>query len=632
MKPESVGKQIGILRTRENIARKKLSSGLCSEPFLCMIEEEGGKADILTLSALLERLGKSSGWMTYILTAEEYHSVVLCSQMGEALRFGRLADARKVFRKYQKQKVAGKNKMLCMYEAKIRGILALEEYLQADGVQDGKLKQGAGRRAAGLGTAAKYFTEAIQQTLPFSDLLNGKLIRQLEKGKKLLAMTEVENILLYLYVQQLSGTDQGHTELLLALYHYIGEHMERHELRAQYFAKIGMLLGWQYLKKKDYRACVEIHEEILQSNRECGTIVCVLPVLAQIITAYQRLQDRGKVEFYTAHKENLEAIFSENRVPAECIGKLYYTFQPCQYFVEGELIAAERKWKGMSQEQLIAGIYENVENLSRIEHGRANADRKKFCQIMEHLGIDKTRYNGNLVTDEYRILELEKDIEEHLARQQFREASHELYMLKKSVDMEEKCNQQMVLGMKNREEYRNKEIGLDEALAKAKELLELTYHLDHVVNKKNRYDRIPFRSEAYLFNQICLFLRNDGRIAEAIRMMEKMMRTYEKEEDKKFHFKDVSLCATNLCKYLEIVDRLEEAEKIADMIIRESLACGEISLVHRLLATKFDIAEKREQVLEFGRGWLRQAYFLSEWNDRPKDYEKLGKALKEKVK
>lgn len=61
MKSESVGKQIGILRARQNIARKKLSSGLCSEPFLCMIEEEGGKADIFILSALLERLGKSSG-------------------------------------------------------------------------------------------------------------------------------------------------------------------------------------------------------------------------------------------------------------------------------------------------------------------------------------------------------------------------------------------------------------------------------------------------------------------------------------------------------------------------------------------------------------------------------------------
>lgn len=570
--------------------------------------------------------------MTYILTAEEYQSAALCSQIGEALRFGRLADARKAFRKYRKEKVAGKNKMQCLYEAKIRGIFALEEYLQGNSVQEGKFREGSGKRAAGLETAAKYFVEAIQQTLSFSDLLTGKLVRKLEKGEKLLAMTEVENILLYLYVQQLAGTDQGQTELLLALYHYIGRHMENHELRAQYFAKVGMLLGWEYLKKEDYHACVEMHEKILQSNRECGTIVCVFPVLAQIIAAYQRLRDKERVEFYSAHRENLEGIFVENNVPLECVGKLYYTFQPCQYFVEGKLIVAERKWKGMSQEQLIAGIYENVENLSRVEHGRANADRKKFCQIMERLGMDKTRYNGNLVTDEYRILELEKEIEGHLARQQFREASHELYMLGKSVNMEEKCNQQMVLGMKNREEYRNKEITLGEALARARELLGLTYHLDKVMNKKNRYDRIPFQSEAYLFNQICLFLRNDGKIEEAIQMMEKMMRTYEKEEDKKFHFKDVSLCATNLCKYLEIVDRIEEAEKTADMVIQQSLVCGEISLIHRLLTTKYDVAEKREQALEPGIRWLQQAYRLSEWIDRPKDHEKLKQAMREKVK
>ena len=195
-------------------------------------------------------------------------------------------------------------------------------------------------------------------------------------------------------------------------------------------------------------------------------------------------------------------MFRELPFSADCINKLYHTCRLRQYFLEGRLIAAERRWREMTQEELVDGIYENVENLSRVENGKANCDRIKFYSLMERLEMDKTRYDGNLVTDEYQVLELDQSIERHLAEGEYEEVGHELYQLEKSVDMSEKCNRQLVLGLKNREELRKKKNGTqeeirkakEEALERAKELLELTYHLENVEAEGQRYlDKSPAR-------------------------------------------------------------------------------------------------------------------------------------------
>lgn len=221
---------------------------------------------------------------------------------------------------------------------------------------------------------------------------------------------------------------------------------------------------------------------------------------------------------------------------------------------------------------------------------------------------------GFVIYGGYQVLELDRNIEKHLAKKQYEEVGHELYLLEKSVDMKEKCNQQLVLGLKNGEAFRDGKITCKEALKKANELLEMTYHLENTEKDRMQYRRIPFRNEMYLFNQICIFLRRDGRIGEAIELLERMMRTYDGAvEKRKYHFKDVSLCQTNLSKWMEMENRLEEAENIANKAIREKLVCGNINFIHRLLATKFDIVEKQNNNVLYHKGWLRWAYFLSEW-------------------
>ncbi len=655
MKLENIGIQIKILRGKAGMSRKKLCDGLCSESELVFIEKGESAADLILLVALLERLGKSAEQLTYILTIKEYQRFAARDEIEDALRLGDLLKAEKVFEHYRKnnpvsegkknseksskEKKNESDKILFMYEEKILGIFALEEYedlcnknrgdsekviQNQNSIKDGVL------RSAKLEIASKHLKNAILQTLSYKELFNGKLIRELDGDEKLLAMFEIENILLFLYVQEKQGKWQGHLELLMALYRYLEKNAHDDELRAQYLAKVGILLGGLYLEKKEFSICIKMHEKILDLNREYGMIVCILPILEQIIMAYKEQGNIDRARFYMVHKENFKAVFYEFHLRINCVNKLYYTCKLRQYFVEGKLISAERRWKGISQTELIDGIYKNPENLSRIEIGKANADRKKFYALMERLGVDKTRYNGNLFTDEYQILELDRNIEKHLAKKQYEEVGHELYLLEKSVDMKEKCNQQLVLGLKNGEAFRDGKITCKEALKKANELLEMTYHLENTEKDRMQYRRIPFRNEMYLFNQICILLRRDGRIEEAIEFLERMMRTYDGAvEKRKYHFKDVSLCQINLSKWMEMENRLEEAESIANKAIREKLVCGNINFIHRLLATKFDIFEKQNNNVLYYKGWLRWAYFLSEWCNDEKDSQILQKAIKE---
>ena len=646
MKLEKVGMQIGVLYKRMGMTRNKLCDGLCSESELALIEKGESSADAILFTALLERLGKSAERLMYILTMEEYKRFLARDEIEEALRFGRIREAEQIFACYRRdnppKKKQGKgrdakdaeDRLLLMYEEKIKGILELEKYEMLllrrkgewewsghdDNVEQEKLKR--------LRTALFHLESATSRTIPIKELCSQEFIRRLNAGEKLLAMFEIENILLFLYVQQLLCKSQGQMELLKALYCYLERNMQDMALRAQYLAKIGMLLGRLFLAKGEFGACVKMHEEIIGLNRECGMLVCVMPLLEQIITACKRLRDVGKAEWYAKQKDNFDKIFCYANLPVLCLSKLYYTCRMCQYFVEGRLIAAERKWKNMTQQELAEGIYQFCASISRIETGKENSNRKKFYQIMQKLGIDATRYNGNLFTDEFRVLELDQDIEKHLARGEYEEVDHELYLLEKCVDMGEKCNKQLVLGLKNMEALRAGRITLQEALRNAEELLEMTYHLENTEADRERYQRVPFRNEMYLFNQICIILRRSGKIVEAVERMERMMRTYEVTvEKKKFHYRNVYLCITNLCKYLERIDRLEEAEKYANESIREKLICGKISELHRLFITKCNIVEKRGNDVQSGQEWLYEAYFLSDWCNMERDCERLRKVI-----
>ena len=66
--------------------------------------------------------------LSYHFYPKEYEKLSALDEIEEALRFGRLKDARRTFEEYQRKNPAGRNRYRHIFEERISGILALEEY------------------------------------------------------------------------------------------------------------------------------------------------------------------------------------------------------------------------------------------------------------------------------------------------------------------------------------------------------------------------------------------------------------------------------------------------------------------------------------------------------------------------
>ena len=74
---------------------------------------------------------------------------------------------------------------------------------------------------------------------------------------------------------------------------------------------------------------------------------------------------------------------------------------------------------------------------------------------------------------------------------------------------------------------------------------------------------------------------------------------------------------------------MEDAEKIANRVIKEKLLWGKISQIHKLFIRKSNIAEKRKKNIEVSRELIEKAYYLSELCIYEKDSKILKKALED---
>ena len=121
----------------------------------------------------------------------------------------------------------------------------------------------------------------------------------------------------------------------------------------------------------------------------------------------------------------------------------------CQrtYYMDYELIRGERLSQGFTQEQLIEGIYENPESLSRVESGKVSPRNKTFVQLFERLGIEKGRYNTFIVTESFEVLEMKKELDRLTSRRLYNEADKKLKDLKEILDLSVIENQRFIYGL-----------------------------------------------------------------------------------------------------------------------------------------------------------------------------------------
>ena len=122
-------------------------------------------------------------------------------------------------------------------------------------------------------------------------------------------------------------------------------------------------------------------------------------------------------------------------------------------------------------------------------------------------------------------------------------------------------------------------------------------------------NRVPFRNEVYLYNQICMMLWEMGQKEECICQYKKMAKSFEESlVDQKYHFRSIGVILLNMTNRMEKLDWLEETEYWSGVYLKKVLGCGKGTGVETQLSNLGCVYQKqnkkRELCLEFAKHTL----------------------------
>lgn len=551
---------VSRVRKDKHIRQQELGRGICSGQQISKIEKGEALPDFLLMELLLQRLGTGMDKFEIALSLEEYEEVEARDDILDDLRSGRLEAAEQKLDKFCRN--AGPDQPVRrMNRARLLGVLALErkEYEAAEG----------------------YLEEAVRLTMGQTG--------QIDPGEGLLAGIEVENLILYAQALRARHKSARAGELLQRILDYVRKRIIDSVERAKLQAKTAVVLGRVCLEAGEYIACETLCEEALELLRDNDMVLCMPSLFELLLEVYAKSGQQEKAERIDCWKKTLEQVYAHFELKVSVIDKLY--FNPCtsQYYLIGEIIREERKARGMSQEELLEGIYQEPATLSRVENGQM-PDRKKLRRLMRRLEMSGWRYASAVATEDYRVLEMNDEIEQLLCRHEHEKAAWMSEQVKKYVDLSVPENRQRVEGLEIKSRFRRGELKPEEAYRRTEELLRLTYH--------KKTERAPFRNELRLLNDMCTYLRRMGQREEAISEYQKVLGRFEKSRVQlKYHFLSVELILDNMTHQMVYFGYTADTEEWSGKSARQQLFNGKINTIHyafnNLIGVEEDKAEKK---------------------------------------
>lgn len=555
---EQIHYLIGKIRKDKRISQQILGRGICSTQQISKIEKGEVLPDFFLTEILLQRLGMSPDKFEIVLSLEEYEEIEARDDIIDDLRQGRLEAAEKRLKTFCGD--AGRNQPIRqMNRFRLLGALAIErgEYEAAE----------------------KYLEEAVRLTM-------GQVEQIVPEGR-LLAGIELETLILYAQALWMRNKVSQAGELLEKVLSYVKKWITDSEERARFQSKIAVVLGSIYNETEEYAACETLCEEGLELLRDNDLVQCMPSLLGLLAEVYEQTGQKEKAGKMTRWKVTLEQIYAHFGLDVSVIDKLYFNACVSQYYLIGEIIREERKARGLSQEELIEGIYQEPATLSRVENGQM-PDSRKLRQLLDRLGVSRQRYAGAVAAVDYHVLEMNKGIERLLCRQEEEKAAWAAEQMKRCVDMSIPENRQRVEGVEIACQLQTGKLTPEEACHNTEELLRLTY--------RDETQRVPFWNELSLINDICTYLWCLGQKEKAISKFKEVLGLFEKSRvNSKYHFLSEGLIVDNMILYMFHTGNIEEVEEWSGKSAMQQLLNGKINTIHYVLSNLVGIEEDKAE-------------------------------------
>ena len=569
----TVGKIIENLRIRKNYSRRKLCQGLCSTQMLIKIETNQSDIDKILADILIQRLGKSPDKLEIILSDEEYSKIHIRDEIEEFIWKRERDKAEDALRKYEALYAKNSNihKMF---------VLRTKAYISQELDKDWERAEG-------------YIRQAVGTTLPG--------VKKENLNDYLLSTIELENILELGNLILKQGREQEAIEIIELCHEYIESNVTDGVEYTKIISKTAWLNSLIYVRRKEYKKAFELCQKAFESLRKYGNLYFMMPLLEQLMVCSEAMGKENDRKKYQNFYDIIEKLYAEYGERWYCHNSIFHNCCQTVYHLASEFIRQERHAKKMTQEQLIEGVYEAPENLSRIEGGKASPTRKKFEGLMKNLGIERGKYCGTLAVEDFEILELKYEMDILIGSGKYDEAQKKLSELRCMIDCDDGMNAMVIEIYQVSIELNRKLVDGKMKLVDIEKSLELLLERSGLLINKKIY-RVPFFNEMTVLNMLAICLKRGGNKSAAIGMYEDVVRSAEESEiDVKYQNDILSLILANLDLYNPNGEGVRKA-------IAYELRCGKGKAIHMHMVALLELIDDKNAKRERAR----LAYYLSE--------------------
>ena len=569
------------MREEIGISQKELAGGLLSIPELSRLEKGEKTADKVLLEALFQRLGKSLDKLETAMSQEEYQIVFLRTCMLESLikKDHRCVEA--LLGEYRL--CTGEQKVL--HRQFLQMMQAVDRYVQNHIAEE----------------CMEALTQALELTVPKW---------KPEKGRRYyLCVQEIRILLLICYLMMETEYFKTAENYLEVLFQYLEDHYTDGEEKAKIYPQCAWLLTEIYLKQnetgKAYKICRQGKACLVQN----GVLTLMEEFLKLEIKCRKKLE---KAEKQPEPVHELEAIqflsqFAGEKPPLEKVCYFLMTSQQSEVVISNEMIREFRLAQHLSQEALSADIC-TQETLSRIESGKRSPNRNNLYAMMERMGSERKTYYGFIVADDYSLYEKVRLFKREASRGRNEEAHVLLQKLEESLDRNILLNRQFLETAWLQEEENERKISNEQFMLKMEQLLRYTMkEYDGTVH------RIPFRQEFVILNQIAICMKRSGNVKKANALYKQLLNKYNNSKVlKQHHAISILPLYLNYAGFLEVDNKLEEAEYIGKEGIGLAIECQRSDMAGKIMGNLSCVYEKKDgyenEVL--AENCLRNSYYL----------------------
>lgn len=585
-----LGAMMLMIREGVGASQQQVARGMLSVPNLSRVESGQREIDIVMMEALLERLGITLDKMELFLTWDEVYPLVVRYNVLESLKKSEEEQYAYWMEEYKKSVDATK----AFHKQYILQMKAIMEY----------------EKTKDIAKCKKYVENAIAETFPewksgdWSDIC--------------LCGQELQLFLMYAYL----CIQQEKMTLAEELLQWIEEYIERRILDGQEKVKVypqcmllqGLLYQKQNQKITAYEACKK-GKQVLVENGSLTVMREILQLETECLEEQnpERKKNEKYIQAIDFLYEYVGMVHSDNMLLQIVLISRQYEIS-----VSNEVLKELREANGLSQDEL-AGDICSRETLSRIEAGR-KPNKDKLYRMMRYMGIERERYYGFVIADEYRVYEMVREYNRLIPKRKADEAYTVLCRIAELIDLSIPVNRQFVECGYIRQQLYQKKITNEDAIEKLKELLFLT--MPEIPSKGLVY-RVPFRQEFVLLNQMSFCYRNMNRVEKAYDIWEQIAKKYQNSKlNMYFHGIAGFLLYVNYLGTLEVLNQLEDAEKIGKQGVVHALQCAKGDFVGGVLGNLFCVYEKK-QLQEDERNCIKYASHLFELYEREKQSKQL---------